>query len=213
MIASWIQTYTGTFDPANPRAEDVRIEDIAHGLSNICRYGGQTSRFYSVAEHSVLVARAAMGLVEWQRDQSRSGGEGGYLTDAFVRQVGIVALLHDAAEAYIGDIVTPIKRRTLYTGEFLVSIDAVEAQIVIAIGERFAKQIGVQNHTHEVKGYAEECDHRIVVDETLELFPHGTHEGWANAFGKPLGVEIVGWDPVTAERKWLSLWTTLTVSS
>jgi hypothetical protein len=56
----WMQTFTGRrFWPLDPRGEDVLIEDIAHALSLLTRYGGHCTRFYSVAEHSVLLARAA----------------------------------------------------------------------------------------------------------------------------------------------------------
>lgn len=78
------------FDPFNPRAEDVCLEDIAHGLAMICRYGGQCPVFYSVAQHAVLVSR---------------------LVGAVTRNVGwaIHALHHDSAEACIGDQRKPIK--------------------------------------------------------------------------------------------------------
>lgn len=85
--AAWIQTATGgRFYPLDPRPEDVRIEDIAHGLANICRFGGQCTPFYSVAQHSLLVA--SLVPPEDQR----------------------WALLHDASEAYIGDVIRPFKR-------------------------------------------------------------------------------------------------------
>ena len=57
MIYSRLHTFTGRgFDPLNPRAEDVQLEDIAHHLGNTCRFGGATPKFYSVAQHAVLVA-------------------------------------------------------------------------------------------------------------------------------------------------------------
>ena len=77
----FVSTFSGgRFHPLKPRIEEVRIEDIAHALSLKCRYSGQCARFYSVAEHSVLVA----ALVEprWQP----------------------AALLHDAGEAYLADL-------------------------------------------------------------------------------------------------------------
>lgn len=83
-IGDWIQTYTGRpFWPLDPRPEDVDIVDISHALSLICRFVGQCTKFYSVAEHSVRVSRIVPTLY---------------------------ALLHDAAEAYTGDICTQIKK-------------------------------------------------------------------------------------------------------
>ena len=84
-----IITYTGKeFEPTIPSGE-VDIVDIAHALGNICRFNGHCSRFYSVAEHSVRCAEAAKGY-----------------PDEIIKQ----CLMHDASEAYLGDIVTPLKR-------------------------------------------------------------------------------------------------------
>lgn len=82
----WLQTYTGkAFFPFDPRPEDIDIEDIAHALSHQCRYGGHTSRFYSVAEHCVI------------------------LSTKVEPQYALAALMHDCAEAYLVDIPRPVK--------------------------------------------------------------------------------------------------------
>jgi len=83
----FVQTYTGKkFYPFNPQADQIDIVDIAHSLSRICRFGGHIEQFYSVAQHSVLVS------------------------DMVPLEYATEALLHDASEAYIGDIVSPVKR-------------------------------------------------------------------------------------------------------
>jgi len=70
----------------NPTVEMFDINDIAHSLSNLCRFGGHINRFYSVAQHSVMVSN----LVP--------------------HHLALAALLHDASEAYLSDIVRPAKR-------------------------------------------------------------------------------------------------------
>ena len=86
-VGDWMQIASGRqFWPFDPRAEEVDIEDIAHALSQLCRFGGHTLRFYSVAEHSVLISYVVPP------------------EDAFA------ALMHDATEAYCVDIPRPLKR-------------------------------------------------------------------------------------------------------
>lgn len=82
----WIQTATGRqFWPIDPRPEDIDLYDIAHALARLCRYGGHCTQFYSVAEHSVLLAsKVAPENRLW-------------------------ALLHDASEAYLVDVPRPLK--------------------------------------------------------------------------------------------------------
>lgn len=91
-----IQTFTGILvNPFDLEPFDIRVKDIAKGLSNISRFGGHCSSRWSVAQHSMLVA----SLVEEQYP----GGDW-----------RLTALLHDAAEAYLGDIPTPLKRLVAY---------------------------------------------------------------------------------------------------
>lgn len=86
-LGGWIVTSTGVrFDLLAPTVEMVHLEDIAHALSNVCRFGGHTRVHYSVAQHSVLASHLVPPA------------------DA------LYALLHDATEAYIGDMVSPLKQ-------------------------------------------------------------------------------------------------------
>lgn len=83
---TYIQTAGRNYvDLADPDPDQIDIEDIAHGLSHICRWVGHTRQFYSVAEHSLLCCNCA--------DPEHA----------------LEALLHDAAEAYVGDVSTPLK--------------------------------------------------------------------------------------------------------
>lgn len=85
-LGDWFLTSSGKqFWPLDPKAEHIDISDIAHALSHICRYGGHCTIFYSVAQHSVHVSRLC------DECDAREG------------------LLHDAPEAYIGDMVRPLK--------------------------------------------------------------------------------------------------------
>jgi hypothetical protein len=76
----------GIYWPLDPRAEEVFIEDIAHALSMLCRYGGHVENFYSVGEHSVHVSRIVPP------------------------HLALLGLLHDSTEAYLIDVPRPIKR-------------------------------------------------------------------------------------------------------
>jgi hypothetical protein len=109
-----MQTIGGrAFYPLDPRPEDVDIKDIAHALSHICRFGGHCTSFYSVAEHCIRVSEAIRG-------------DGGTVAEQFE------GLMHDSAEAYVGDMVWPLKQAEDVTG-----YKRVERLVEDAIAERF----------------------------------------------------------------------------
>lgn len=104
LTEAWIETYTGKkFHLLEPQEDEVNILDIAHALANQCRFGGHTMEFLSIAEHSVMVSKLTKSL------------EG---------------LLHDATEAYISDVVSPLKHS-------LPEYKAVEKRIAAVIARKF----------------------------------------------------------------------------
>lgn len=94
VTSDWIMTASGRpFWPLEPRLEDIAIEDIAHHLSNLCRFTGAVRLFYSVAQHSVEVSLAMAP----------------HLVTARHRSLGLYGLLHDGSEAYLMDVPRPLK--------------------------------------------------------------------------------------------------------
>ena len=137
----WIQTYTGRqFWPLSPRPEDVCIEDIAHALSNMCRFTGHCREFYSVAQHSVLVAEMFVQV---------TGQETGPNV--------LAALLHDASEAYLVDVPSPIK-------PFLAGYKGMESAVMDCICIRFGID-GAPRHHPMIKF----CDATLLATEARDL--------------------------------------------
>lgn len=102
-----LRTYTGHIGLLDPRPDEVRLLDIAHQLAGMCRWNGIPSRHYSVAQHCVLVSEN----VPWE--------------------FRLVALLHDAAETYLGDTPAPVANERSRTER------AHEDRFLDVIGERF----------------------------------------------------------------------------
>ena len=89
---SCIKTYSGTmFDPLNPNPEQIYITDIAHALSMLCKANGHGRNFYSVGQH----------CINCMKEASARGCS---------RKVQLACLLHDASEAYLSDIIRPVKQ-------------------------------------------------------------------------------------------------------
>ncbi len=104
----WIKTNSGIkFDIFKPKVSDVNIEDIAHSLSLLCRFNGNCRKFYSVAQHSVLVS---------------------HIIDT---EYSLEGLLHDAPESITGDIIRPMK---IWLPDFAVFEDKIDRVIAKRFG-------------------------------------------------------------------------------
>ncbi|MEH2564298.1 hypothetical protein V1289_003925 [Bradyrhizobium sp. AZCC 2289] len=158
------------FDFCAPASSDFTIEDIAHGLANICRYSGQCSSFYSVAEHSILVSETAVGF-EFE------------------------ALLHDAAEAFLGDITRPLK-------QMLPEYKRIEAEVERAILDRF----GI---TGKLPAQVKKADLRVLAAEQKQIMPEGT-DGWVRGQKvDPAPIVVRHLPPSEAKRVFLERFETL----
>lgn len=177
----WMQTWTGRkFFPLDPRPEDIDPADIAHALAHLCRYAGHVDRFYSVAEHCVLMSL-------WLRDQGRS------------EAIQLEALLHDGTEAYVVDVPRPLKIN-------LPDYRAAEAGVQRAVWERFGlpvqRIVGAPAVPIE-SPLVKEADTRILLDERNELMSRTQH-AWGVDSLEPLGVNVMGWGPQTAEINYVA---------
>lgn len=172
-LLMWMMTYTGIiYWPFIPRPQDVDIRDIAHGLSNLCRYGGQCKSFYSVAEHSWLMS---------------------YMVPA---EFAFEALLHDGAEAYVGDMIVPLKRN-------LTHYEDVDARNEAAVRTRFELP---SEKTVPVRM----ADEQIVTTEYETLFGMVPRYLTWTFPPKDPRVELRLWTPEVAEQKFLERFDELT---
>ena len=187
-IGDWEQTYTGRkWFPLDPRPEDVFLIDIAHPLSQQCRFGGHCSGFYSVAEHSVRVSY----LVEQLHAEAVPEGT------QTRRMLALWGLLHDAAEAYLLDFVRPMKRQS----DLGAIYRKVEAQNMAAICLHF----GLPLKEPDTVNYA---DNVLLATEKRDLMAPEP-EPWA-PLPEPLPQVIVPWMPERAEQAFLARFTELT---
>ena len=154
------------FDFLEPRNNVVLVQDIAHSLSNICRFAGHTSLFYSVAQHCVLTSFLVPPA------------------DA------MAALLHDAAEAYLGDVARPLKN-------LLPDYKAIEARIEADV---FAK-LGIPLPLPES---VKKADLILLATEQRDLMPPHDDEWQLIAGITPMAMEIVPLAPHQARRLFLS---------
>ena len=165
----YLQSVSGRWvNPFDPDPEQLDAHDIARALGNQCRFGGHCRVFYSVAQHSVIVSE----LVE-QR--------GGDAEDVFA------ALMHDASEAYLGDMPHPIKHRSPLGAAF----KAAEAHLEAAIRDRF----GIRADVPEIK----RADRALLATERRVFSAESWH--WPELDGvEPLDFRLEAWPPDEAAR-------------
>lgn len=170
-LGNWMQTYSGRqFWPLDPRPEEVFIEDIAHGLANACRYAGHCLKFYSVAEHSVLMS---------------------YIVPA---RLALVALLHDATEAYVVDVPRPLK-------PYLPGYQNIELKVWKAIAARFGV---AEKMPDEIKV----ADNAMLLAEQAQIMAPPPAP-W-NIPGVAANTPIPCWSPDVAKQMFLNRFKELT---
>lgn len=161
-----------SFDLVDVETHDYQIEDIAHALSHLCRFTGHTRTLYTVAQHSVFVSMLV------PPEQALAG------------------LLHDAAEAYIGDVASPLK-------SLLPDYQAIEARIERALRRRFGVPADL---SPEVKL----ADRVMLATERRDLMPASAAQ-WARIAGiEPLGQRLVAWSPEMSRVAFLQRFAELT---
>ena len=160
----YLQTVSGRWvNPFDPDPDQLDAGDIARALANQCRFGGHSRVFYSVAQHSVIVSE----LVE-QR--------GGDAEDVFA------ALMHDASEAYLGDMPHPLKHRSALGAAF----KAAEEHLEQALRDRFRMKADVP----EIK----RADRALLATERRAFSVEDWH--WPELEGvEPLELELEAWSP------------------
>ncbi len=168
---SWIQTYRGEpFEPLEPRAEDLDIRDIAHSLSLLCRFNGHCREFYSVAEHSVRVS------------------------DILTREHALWGLLHDGAEAYLGDLVRPLKQDAPW-------FEKAEDRLLKVIAEKYTLSWPMPEAVRA-------ADDVLLVTEARDLMAPPP-KPW-NLDKKPMKEQITPLSPAKAEALFLKRFAQLT---
>lgn len=175
----WMQVSRGTsFWPLDPRQDEIDIRDVAHALSMVCRYGGHCLRFESVAEHSLYVSYAVGGVSP---------------------ENALWGLLHDASEAYLGDIPRPLKPHLQGYAEW-------ERHLMSLICLKFGL-------SWPMPDVVKEMDRRILSNEREQnMAPMAVGElEWGNTLPAIPGVTIHCLPPEEAERRFLNRFNLLTV--
>lgn len=160
------------FDFTRPEASEFGIESIAHALSHICRYTGHCREFYSVAQHSVLVSYAVP------------------------TEHALAGLLHDAAEAFLGDVAKPLK-------QLLPCYQAIEAIVEPVVLARFGLPA-------DLPPCVKHADRVLLVTEKRDLMPACGNREWNLQGVQPMERRIRPWVPEQAKTAFLQRFQELT---
>jgi hypothetical protein len=180
----------------DPDEDSIHIHDIAHALSMTCRWVGHVREFYSVADHSLRVSDQAL-------EEAAAAGLG----PLDCVHAALHGLMHDAAEAYTGDLASPIKDRALIIGSggepdtvpFRRAEEVVQNRIRSALGLRHPTPIAVQ--------LVHEADRRLLVTEDRDLRGGPTFD-W-DGFPEPLEWRIRPIGQADAKLRFLARWEAL----
>lgn len=162
------------FDLLAPEEYDYDIEEIATALSNICRYTGHVEKFYSVAEHSVLVSHLVPP------------------------RLALCGLLHDASEAFCGDVSSPLKK-------LLPEYKAIEERVQEAIAKHFNLPFPFPPEVHE-------ADKRMYWNERQNVAPGPKDTLWHTEFRAARKVNATGMTPLMAKRMFIKRYKDITQS-
>lgn len=175
----WLLTHTGRkFYPLDPRPEMVCLEDIAHALSNVNRWTGHTAWPYSVAQHAVQVALAV---------------------EQIAPDYALLALHHDDAEAYLGDIARPWKRNLyiLRDDGLPVPVESVEEEVRQVILQALSIQAPA-----EAWDVIRVADNRVLQAEAERLMPR--HDKFPRFGIKPPASCVHGMSNLEAREAFLT---------
>ena len=171
----WIQTHSGrVFYPGALQSDDICIEDVAHHLSLTCRFAGAVQEFYSVAQHAIHVSQVCELI-----DQASA----------------LWGLLHDASEAYLGDVTTPLKH-----APWMAGYREHEMALQAAIYGRFGL-------TGPPPASVRMADRRMLVTEMRDLLPGPAR--WVRFNVEPMSFTVLPWPPPIAEARFLARFDTL----
>ncbi len=172
---NWMQTYSGkAMFPMDPRPEEIDIDDIIHALSLQCRYNGMCEQFYSISQHSVHCASHVL-FMHGDATQAKC------------------ALFHDAAEAYVGDVVRPVKQH-------LSNFKEIEDRVLEVIFKKF-------DLPWPMTAAVKEADEVLLATEARDLMKKPPM-AWTLSHA-PIPTRIYTWSPAFSESSFRFMFETL----